>query len=701
MQNYFKISLLIITTFISLDGVAQVQAGETGNKRLSSYVNVFLGSSGDHGQLSPAASSPFGLLSIAPQTYPTTHMGYEYLAKEFLGFTHNRFEGTGCLGSGGNILIKPHMGDTSAIDVPLIKISDQASVGTYSCNFTNGITAAFAVKGNLGTHHYTFPKNSLQKAIYLDLGHAFHNAFVAESHIIVGNTISGWVDSRTTCNIGVFRTYYYLEIDQPVQWSEQTSTLIGVLANYTTELNLNISVSAVDVAHAKAINQKTKLAELASSSASDWENLLSRIQVKGDSTRENLFYSLLYRSIQTPYVISESDGSYRTIDGTLRKTTTKRYNGWAIWDNYKTQLPLLALIYPDLYQDMVHSIADLYPYGKKDFSTKKEPSNTVRTEHAVVVLLDAHKKGFNVDFSGIIDSLVAENKRLDFTRPDKALESAYDTWALAQVFAILGNEKEYTTYLNKALQYKQAWLKDFKDLSKKDVDQMSARKMYQGTIRQYRWSVPFDVKGLIELCGGVTAFSKQLDDFFENDYFNRANEPDLMAHNLYNGSLTPWKAQYLIHKFAVDTVVNHYFNDNSKGVGAEITTVYNNRPDAFLRTMDDDAGAMSSWFIFAALGLQPANIGHPIYYLHAPLFESIELKSSSKNNLQILVKNFNKSHSYVSGVRLNGKNLDRNWISHEELSAGGKLEFTTSDSPNKDWGLKNQWITDATLNKQN
>jgi putative alpha-1,2-mannosidase len=311
------------------------------------------------------------------------------------------------------------------------------------------------------------------------------------------------------------------------------------------------------------------------------------------------------------------------------------------------------------------------------------------------VLVDAYKKGFKVDFSLIIDSLIAENKRLDFSRPDKALESAYDTWALAEVFLIMGNREAYNTYLAKALQYKQAWLKDFKDLDKKDVDQMSARKMYQGTIRQYRWSVPFDVKGLIELCGGKTAFGNQLDDFFDNDNFNRTNEPDLMAHNLYNASATPFKAQYLVHKFAVDTVINHYFNDNSKGIGAEITTVYNNRPAAFLRTMDDDAGAMSSWFIFAALGLQPANIGHPIYYLHAPLFESIELKPDANHRLQILVKNFNKSHCYVNSVILNGKQLDRNWISHEELVAGGKLVFVTSASPNKEWGLKNQWIADA------
>src|SRR5690606_7920155 len=107
-------------------------------------VNVFLGTSGDHGQLSPAASYPFSMMSIGPVTYPSTHTGYEYLAKEFLGFTHNRFEGVGCQGSGGNILVKPFLGNLPEKQ-KLIKVSEEANPGYYSVNFTNGIKTRFAV----------------------------------------------------------------------------------------------------------------------------------------------------------------------------------------------------------------------------------------------------------------------------------------------------------------------------------------------------------------------------------------------------------------------------------------------------------------------------------------------------------------------------------------------------------------------------
>jgi len=109
-------------------------------------VNVFLGTSGDHGQMSPSASSPFNMMSIGPQTYPHIHAGYEHLAKEFSGFTHSRIEGVGCLGSGGNLLIKPILdGDPGTV---LLKKQESASPGSYNVTFENGIKAQMSVKHN-------------------------------------------------------------------------------------------------------------------------------------------------------------------------------------------------------------------------------------------------------------------------------------------------------------------------------------------------------------------------------------------------------------------------------------------------------------------------------------------------------------------------------------------------------------------------
>jgi putative alpha-1,2-mannosidase len=658
-------------------------------QHLSDNVNVFLGSSGDHGQLSPAASYPFGLLSIAPQTYPKLHTGYEHKASTFLGFTHNRVEGVGCMGSGGNILLTPFIGDSSR----LIKATEKASPGFYSVSFTNGINAAFVVNGNGGLEDYHFPKTT-SKGFKIDLSHTLANRFVAEEHTTSNNSISGWIDSKTTCNAGTYRVYYHITFDKPVSIADKGDHSLSVtIGENIDDVQLKIAFSSVDIAHAQKNILNISAIVAHQQTKTDWSKELGALKVKGKKEEEKRFYSFLYRTMQSPYLISEKDGSYRATDGTLLKSATPIYNGWAIWDNYRTQLPLLALMDPVRYQSIIHSLANLYKYGKKDYATQHEPSNTVRTEHAIVVLLDAYRKGFHVDFKSIRDSLIAETDSLDFTHPDKALESSYDTWALSQILEITGDQQLSDRYKKKAAQWKDHWNKDFKDLTKNDIDKVGARGMYQGTIWQYRWLVPFDLKGLIEQSGGEASYLKELNTFFDNDYYNHANETDIQAPLMYNFTSQPWKSQDIVRKYAADTVVQYYFNDNSRGIDPFVGRIYENKPDTYVRTMDDDAGAMSAWYILAATGLMPACVGWPVYYLNVPLFEEVRI-GKEKTPFVIQTRNLSAINRYIQSVTLNGKALLRNWVSHEEIAKGGILVIVAGDKPNKNWGIKEQWISE-------
>lgn len=679
MTQYLKFSLLVLSifSFAAFPSTLFSQLPDQASK-----VNVFLGSSGDHGQLSPAASYPFSMLSIGPQTYPNTHTGYDFLAKKFLGFTHNRFEGVGCMGSGGNILIRPFLGD-NIDESPLTKIYDSASPGYYQVDFTNKLRAELTVFQNSGMHRYTFPEG--KKGLYIDLGHSFVNRFLREEHTIEGSSITGWIEAKTTCDEGIYRIYYYIDFNQPVKWLETGHHKFNVLLDEKNKkAEVSVGFSSTSTAYAKINCSRLSFDQQKAQSSKEWNSLLNRIQVTGDTEREKLFYSLLYRSIQSPYVISETDGTFKGTDGSLQsaKVNDKKYNGWAIWDNYRTQLPLLSVAYPDLYQGITTSINNLFRFGKKNFATKTEPSPTVRTEHAIVVLLDAYRKGYKVDLAKICDSLIADVDRLDYSSPDKALESSYDAWALSEILAILNKKGLSDKYKQKALEYKTIWNKDFKDITKNDVDRMQARRLYQGTIWQYRWFVPFDFKGLIELTGGEEVFKSQLNTFFDNDYYNHANEPDLQVPLMYNLTNEPWRSQELIQKLALDTVVQHYFNDNSRGIGSFIDKIYKNEPKAYIRTMDDDAGAMSSWFIFASTGFFPASVGWPVYYLHVPLFETVNLNWPGSKSFFIQVENFGRTNRYIKEATLNGKKLERLYITHKEIMNGGKLVIVASDKPN-------------------
>lgn len=687
-----KNSAFLLVLFVVINSICAYSQDKTSDS--SAYtdkVNVFLGTSGDHGQMSPAASSPFNMMSISPQTYPHIHSGYEYLAKEFLGFTHTRIEGVGCLGSGGNILVKPILNKN--IDTKLLKKTEKASPGSYAVSFENGIKAKMNVQHNFGIHEYLFPQG--EAGLYIDLSYAFVDRFVAEEHEISGNTISGWVETKTTCDKGIYRIYYAIEITN-------TSTIKAIdlhkiLVEGTKdarEMLVRVGFSSVSSAYAKDRIKPISSLDLGSDTKAEWNKLLSKIKVEGEKDREDLFYSLLYRGLQAPFLISEKDGTYAAIDGSIQKTNDSVYNGWAIWDNYREQLPLLSLAYPEKYGAIIKSIANLYVYGKNNWATQHEPSPTVRTEHAVVVLLDAFKKGYKVDFNRIKDSLIAEGNRLEYNSPDKALESSYDNWALSEILKITKDLKLAEKYRTKALEYKSYWNKDFADLSKIDIDKMPARGMYQGTVWQYRWFVPFDVKGLQNIIGGENKFTAQLDQFFKENNYNHANQPDLQVPGLYNASKQPWKSQKLFRELLLDTVVQSYFNDNSKGIDSYIGRIYKNEPQAYVRTMDDDAGTMSSWFVLRSIGLSAANVGDPIFYLTAPIFRKVTVQLPKQKTLTIEVKNYNKNHFYVQAVWLNDKKINRNWLSYQEIMNGGLLVIETGVEPNTLWGTMNQWISE-------
>ncbi|RZK67106.1 MAG: alpha-mannosidase, partial [Pedobacter sp.] len=216
--------------------------------------------------------------------------------------------------------------------------------------------------------------------------------------------------------------------------------------------------------------------------------------------------------------------------------------------------------------------------------------------------------------------------------------------------------------------------------------------LYQGTIWQYRWFVPYDFKGLIALDGGEEAYIAKLDEFFARDLYNHANEPDLQVPLMYNVTRQGYKSQYWMHQLAADTVIQNYFNDNSRGIGSYIGKIYKNQPEAYLRTMDDDAGAMSAWYVFTASGFSPACVGWPVYYLNIPLFPSVTFRLPNAKTFKVEVANFSPKNKYIKQAFLNGKPFNRNYITQEDINRGGVLRIVSSAEPVKVSSTEN-WIS--------
>ena len=192
---------------------------------------------------------------------------------------------------------------------------------------------------------------------------------------------------------------------------------------------------------------------------------------------------------------------------------------------------------------------------------------------------------------------------------------------------------------------------------------------------QQGWFVPHDVQGLIDLMGKdyflsyLTAFFEKTPASFEwNDYFNQANEPVHHVPYLYVYAGQPWLTQ----KWARFTM-DHAYRTGVHGLCG-----------------DEDVGQMSAWYILSALGFHPVAPVDGIYIIGSPIFAKVTVRLDDRyykgGTFTVLTRNNSNENVYVQSATLNGRPLDRAWIRHAEIAAGGTLELVMGPKPNKSWG---------------
>lgn len=657
---------------------------------LTNYVNVFMGTAGDHGQLSPSASLPFGMVKLGPETDPTNHSGYNYRAEKIKGFTHNRMEGVGCVGSGGNILVLPGTGPPSAASRQYQKQSEKALPGYYEVILgdTLPIRSELTVTNATGWHRYTFPASS-QAWLMIDLS-ASHDEFINETHTVVSNQeISGSVSAYTVCKSGKYQFYFNLEVDQPVQSiSEEGSRLLMFFSSQAgPEVNLKVSLSTISPEQAKmdrSVEVNNRSFEEIKMAAKDiWEKKLARIKVAGKEDYKTLFYTNLYRSYLAPYNVTSTNGEYRGSDGKVYQARGfTYYHGWSIWDNFRTQLPLLTITEPGISLDICKSLVSLYKQGKYNWASPTEPFPTVRTEHAIAVLLDAYRKGItNFDLAEAYPFMIRELDSLPYNSPDNVLETSYDYWALSEIAEILGKKEDQAKLLRKAYQYKKVWREKFLVMDEKS-DIMHGDGLYEGTLWQYRWFVPWDISGIAELMGGQEEFTRQLTYFFDNNLYNHGNQPDIQAPFLFYYSGAPEQTQKQVNRILTKDMVQWY-GTHKKWEEPYVGKIYRNAPEGYLPEMDDDAGTMSAWYVLAAIGIYPANIGEPVYHLTTPIFDRIDIQVHPQKNFTIEALNFSDERFYIQESAINGVNLDDQQLQHQSIINGNTVRLQLSSKPDK------------------
>ncbi|WP_147678038.1 GH92 family glycosyl hydrolase [Algibacter pacificus] len=660
----------------------------------ASYINPFICTSDDHGQTDVAAAVPFGMVKPCPDTNPISHSGYDYSAKEIVGFSNTRFSGVGCRGVGGNLRILPFAiskGDTIPQSVTYSKESEKAQAGYYSVDLNNGVKTQLTATRQVAFHQYTFPKSE-KSGFTIDLESSYVG-HISDNFNINNGVVSGEITSVNVCKKGAYTFYFAIAFNK--ETSEITKEGSKLIVKFSTAKNqdvlLRCALSVVDENSAINNLKNTKtlsFSQVKTQAFQSWNNFLSTIDVETENdTLKELFYTHLYHTSQSPFIINDENGMIRGSNGEKYKIDTPYYHGWSVWDTFRTKLPLFSLLYPNQYKDMLWSLRVLYKQGKPDWATKTEPFLTIRTEHTIPVLLDAHQKGIlPYSLADVYNEMKEEAKHLPFKSPDNVLESSYDLWALSKIAQILGKDEDAQFYKNKAFEYKTLWKDKFLVMDD-NSDIMHGDGLYEGTLWQYRWFVPFDIQGIQTMMGGKDEFEKQLDYFFNNELFNIGNQPDIQVPYLYNYTNSPWKTQALIHKL-LNEKTNNWYGTHEKFKTPIVKKIFTATPDGFIKEMDDDAGTMSSWFLWSSMGMYPIFPGSTEVALTAPQFNKITIKTNSKP-LEITTSKKGLNNIYIQKVTWNNKIVNSSIIDFNTISKGGVLHFELGDKPNKQWGKQN------------
>ena len=659
-------ALLLVVLSIMTPSVAQN----------TKYVNLFIGTSGDNGQVAPGAAAPFGMVCVCPDNDPRSHAGYDYAVTKVSGISVNRLSGVGCSGGGGNLRIRPV---APSQELHIKKSREKATPGYYSTAFTNGIKTELTATNAMAVERYKFSR-SLSAALWIDFASTFEDVATCHYKRISETCIEGYVQAKNVCGHGRYKLYFSLNTSHPFQLEEQKETTACLTFGKkvrSVEVRIGLSALSSELASWECARwEKMDFEDVKSRTADQWEKQLSAIDVKGGKKDDRvIFYTSLYRTYLSPADVSSPAGAYLGTDGKVYISEDFRYySNWSLWDTFRTKFPLLVLTEPAKMRDMATSLIHLYATGKKDWSTGFESTPTVRTEHAVILLLDAYRKGItNLDFRKGYAGMKQEMERLPMRSPDQKMESAYDLWAMAKIAEIIGEKADSEQYRQRSVSlFEETWKKEFMNVTPA-FEVMKNNGLYQGTRWQYRWAAPQYIDKMIEWVG-QDSLRLQLTYFFDHHLYNQGNEPDIHVPYLFNRLGAPEKTQQIVRSLMTEPMI-HKYGGNSEFKTPYLGKAFKNAPEGYSPEMDEDDGTMSAWYVFGAMGFYPLLVGDEYYDLTSPLFDRVLLRLTNGNVLTIQTEGRKKKDAPIKSIHFNGKKIADYRISHNELIKGGELIY--------------------------
>ena len=608
---------------------------------------------------------------------------------------------------------------------------ENASPGYYSVKLLDDdINVELTVTEFVGFHKYSYSNANDEVNVILNLGFAINRGRPVDTYLeqrtptlFVGYRFSeGWADHQKVFFALEFKDapekFRIYNVDKTLSTGVSGKGLQGVFSfdgkkTKTVLFKVGLSSGSTDgaLADLKTVEKfKWDFEKVKNDTRAKWNEELSKIKVTSDNERQKrIFYTSLYHSYLAPYRFSDVKGEYKGFNNNKEKAKGyKHYTVFSLWDTFRALQPLLAIMQPGLYNDIVHSMLAQYkqtgilPY----WEIAGNEGGSMIGYHSIPVIADAILKGIGdfdkeLAYMAMIDASNTDRQGLEFYRKfhfvptdleksatvSKTLEYCYDDWCIAQIAKYLGKEKDYQKYMERAGYYKNMFDSEYKLMRGKNSDgswyepfhprfgQYGNPHYVEANAWQYSFFVPHDMDTLIKLMGGKKGFEMMMDSLFNQTseilgedtedivgrigQYAHGNEPSHHVAYLYDFIGKDKKTQYRVNQI--------------------IDSLYTDAPNGLCG--NDDCGQMSAWYVFSSIGFYPVNPLDGRYYFGSPQFEQVDLNLPDGNKFTVKANNVSDKNIYIESVKLNGKSISKPYITYEELIKGGLLEFEMTSVP--------------------
>ena len=510
---------------------------------------------------------------------------------------------------------------------------------------------------------------------------------------------------------------FWRKFNQEDNFPEIAGKKIRMFFDFNTEANekIKIKFALSPVSQKNALQNLTEeiphwdFEKIKKQTQDSWNQELNKIQIDATPDDKTNFYTAMYHAFITPTVYQDRNGEYKGLDQDIHQTNGfTNYTTFSLWDTYRTLHPLFNVLQPKRNADMVASMLAHYDQSSLHmlpiWSHHANDNWCMSGYHSVSVIADAILKGtYTGDTEAALNACVITARKRNYEgigyyidkgyipaeksgiSVSNTLEYAYDDWTIAQ----LAKKLNKTDIYNEFIQRSENWRNNFNSVSgfmepklangtfKKDFDAYSThgQGFIEGNSWNYSFFVPHNPDALVTIMGGKKEFGKKLDTLFtmhlSDDFFAETeditrdgiiggyvhgNEPAHHVVYLYNWADQPWKTQERVRQ-----ILKMQYKPTPDGLGG-----------------NDDCGQMSAWYIFSAMGFYPVAPGSLEYAIGSPLITNAIIHLENGKTFEIATQNQSETNPYVKKIILNGKTLERYYITHDEIINGGKITFIMS-----------------------